>query len=91
MRLHRFLIAETIGKQRQIAVHSADLASQIRRVFRLKKGDLVILFDGSGSDYECEIVESDERSVTFLVLSAGRSRFIPARKIYLCAGIVKKG
>ncbi|MFA6432559.1 MAG: RsmE family RNA methyltransferase [Candidatus Paceibacterota bacterium] len=90
MRLHRFFVAEPIGKQTQVSVRSSELAHQIRRVFRLKKGDAVILFDGSGPDYECEIVEFNEKLVIFHIVSVGRSQFIPSRRIYLCAGIVKK-
>lgn len=64
MRLHRFYISEKIGSKNEITVHSDELVNQISRVFRLKKGDSVILFDGSGFDFECTIFdfgESDEK------------------------------
>jgi 16S rRNA (uracil1498-N3)-methyltransferase len=90
MRLHRFFVSEPIGKQTQVSVHSSELVNQIRRVLRLKYGDAVLLFDGSGSDYECEIVDSTDKTIVFNVSSATRSPFMPARRVYLCAAMIKK-
>ncbi len=90
MRLHRFFIDEAIGSKKEVLVASPELANQISRVFRLKRGDRVILFDGSGSDYESEVTEASKGSVLFRVLSATHSRYMPERKIYLCAAVVKK-
>lgn len=90
MRLHRFYVSEPVGTNTEFSVHSIDLAHQVKNVFRLKKGDSVIVFDGSGSDYECSLVENDGKSVTLRVVSAARSRYMPARKVFLYAALVKK-
>jgi 16S rRNA (uracil1498-N3)-methyltransferase len=90
MRLHRFYTTETIGLQKKITINSAEMVNQIRRVFRLKSGDMVIIFDGSGSDYECRIADFGKESITLDVDTSSRSRFMPERKITLCAAIVKK-
>jgi 16S rRNA (uracil1498-N3)-methyltransferase len=90
MRLHRFYTTETIGLQKEITIHSAEMVNQIRRVFRLKSGDSIIIFDGSGSDYECHISDFGKESITLNVNSSSRSRFMPAREITLCAAVVKK-
>ncbi len=101
MRLHRFFIDEQVGDKTKFSVHSAELANQVRRVFRLKAGDSVVVFDGSGFDYECRIGESsagssagkakdDKNLVAFDVVTSTRSRYMPARDIYLCAAVVKK-
>ncbi|MEG2189343.1 MAG: RsmE family RNA methyltransferase, partial [Christensenella sp.] len=39
-------------------------AMHILRVLRMRVGDELVLFDGSGMDYICEIAETDEQSVT---------------------------
>ncbi|MDB5239219.1 MAG: hypothetical protein JWO00_554 [Candidatus Parcubacteria bacterium] len=91
MRLHRFFIAETIGGKAEISVSSAELAHQMSHVFRLGKGDHIILFDGSGSDSECEILEIGKETLKFRVVSSEASRYMPSRKVYLYAAIVKKG
>lgn len=93
MRLHRFYIDEPIGSKRELIVDSSELANQIFRVFRLKKGDKAVLFDGSGSDYECEIAgagKTTANAAIFRVSSVSQSRYMPPRKIYLCAALVKK-
>ena len=106
MRLHRFYISEPIGSQAEITIINPELINQIRRVFRLKVGDSVILFDGSGSDYECIIdefsgeskIKGDNRSdrgsgptsMRVHITTTKRSAFLPAREVILCAAIVKK-
>ncbi len=90
MRLHRFYIPEKIGVQKEIVVHSADLANQLRRVFRLRTGDSAILFDGSGSDHECMIAGFTDGSVSFEVKDVSPSRYMPQRKVVLYTALVKK-
>ena len=90
MRLHRFYVREMINAQVELSIHSAELTNQIRKVFRLKNGDFVILFDGSGFDYECKISGSAKESIDFSVVSSQHSRYMPSRDIYLCAAITKK-
>ncbi|MCX6715733.1 MAG: RsmE family RNA methyltransferase [Candidatus Taylorbacteria bacterium] len=93
MRLHRFYVREVVGSKKEIVIESADLLHQISKVFRLGIGDKVVIFDGSGSDYESEIAEMGKitpNTVTFRVLSTANSRYVPTRKIYLCAAVVKK-
>ena len=97
MRLHRFYIDEPVGNKTELKVSSAELANQIRRVFRLKTGDSVVVFDGSGFDYECRIgassgdeVKSVKNLVTLDVVTTMKIRYMPVRDIYLCAAVVKK-
>jgi 16S rRNA (uracil1498-N3)-methyltransferase len=56
MRLHRFYIEEKIGEQKGIIISDKELIHQLLNVFRFKVGDKVILFDGSGFEYEAEII-----------------------------------
>mgnify|MGYP001610145616 FL=1 len=97
MRLHRFYTTEQINPQSEIVIYSAELVNQIRKVFRLKTGNSVVLFDGLGSDYECVIdrfgegskIKSDN-TIFLHVATTKRSAFLPTREIILCAGIVKR-
>ena len=91
MRLHRFYIPELVGNRIELAVNSSELVNQLRHVLRLKVGDEAILFDGSGSDYTATIagfVGND--SVAFNIRGSSRSRFMPPRKVYLYAAVIKK-
>ncbi|MBU6231323.1 16S rRNA (uracil(1498)-N(3))-methyltransferase [Patescibacteria group bacterium] len=97
MRLHRFYAEKEIGNDTEIELSSAELANQIRRVFRLGIGDSIIVFNGTGFDYECKIdsfgsgdkIKSDSY-IKLIVNSVSRSRWNCERKIYLCAALVKK-
>lgn len=90
MRLHRFFSEEAVGTRNEFILASPAVAHQVRRVFRLRTGDSIVVFDGSGSDYECRIAAMTDETLTLDVISSQRSRFTPARSLYLCAGVVKK-
>jgi len=91
MRLHRFFIPELVGNRTELIIRSSDLVGQLRRVLRLKIGEEAVIFDGSGSDYTAAIAQYvGADCVVFDVRGAARSRYMPSRKIYLCAALVKK-
>lgn len=90
MRLHRFYIEQTIGNKPEVIVDSPEIINQVRRVFRLKKGDSVILFDSSGSDYECVLGDSTDKVGHFNVVSSSKSVYMPTRDVILYAAITKK-
>jgi 16S rRNA (uracil1498-N3)-methyltransferase len=90
MRLHRFYIPEIIGSNTELIFDLPDVVHQIRKVFRLKKGDLLIIFDGSGADYTCGIEDFRDETIVLGVSAVGKSRFMPQREVYLCAALVKK-
>lgn len=98
MRLHRFFVDRDFGQSTSIRIEDEELVHQIRKVFRLKDGDDVIVFNGTGFDYECKIdsanrkstIVSDKSIINLLVTTMRRSRFVPSRKIFLCAAVVKK-
>ncbi|MFA6404648.1 MAG: RsmE family RNA methyltransferase [Candidatus Paceibacterota bacterium] len=90
MRLHRFYYRELIGNRSEITINSLEITKQIRRVFRLKTGDLVIIFDGSGFDYVCKINNFTEDTMKLSINEKNSSRYIPEKDIVLCVAIVKK-
>jgi 16S rRNA (uracil1498-N3)-methyltransferase len=91
MRLHRFYIYEPIGSRKVLTVNSPELVNQLRYVLRLKVGEEAILFDGLGSDYKVVIrqfIGTDQ--TVFDVHESMCSRFMPMRKTYLFAAVIKK-
>jgi len=91
MRLHRFYISELVGNRTELTVHSSELVNQLLHVLRLKVGEEVIIFDGSGSDYSAAIDQFvGDDGVVFNIRESMRSRFMPTRKAYLCAAVIKK-
>lgn len=90
MRLHRFYVKEKIVAKSDLVIKSDSLSNQIGHVFRLKKGDSVILFDGSGNDYECKIEDLKRDSVALKVGEGNPSRFVLTRRVFLYQSIIKK-
>ena len=97
MRLHRFYVDQEINNRTEFVIHSSELVNQVRRVFRLKVGDSLVVFNGTGFDYECKIdgfgkenkIDSDN-TIRLSVASVSRSRYTPTNNLYLCAAVVKK-
>ncbi len=92
MRLHRFYINEKVGDQKQITLPDADLAHQLGNVFRLKTGDQIIIFDGSGFEYVSQIQVFSRESITLSILEAVNK--LPeeyTQKISLYLALIKKG
>ncbi len=89
MRLHRFFVNEMVGGRAKIVISDEDLLHQWKKVFRLVPHDNVIIFDGSGNDYQCKIETlSKERAE----LAVGAPRNIPATKkdLWLFVALIKK-
>ena len=90
MRLHRFYISEIVGSKTEVILDSKDQVNQIRKVFRLKKDDLLVVFDGSGSDYTCGIEDFRDDTIVLGVREVSKSRFMGEREVWLYAALVKK-
>lgn len=91
MRFHRFYLVNTkIGNSKELNIDSSALASQISKVFRLGPEDEVILFDGSGNDYTCSIVDISKNNIQLKVGEVAPSRYIPQNKIFLFQSLIKK-
>jgi 16S rRNA (uracil1498-N3)-methyltransferase len=90
MRLHRFYITGQVGNKTEVIIDNAEQVNQIRKVFRLKKDDLLIVFDGSGSDYVCGIEDFRDDTIVLGVREVSKSRFMPEREVWLYAALVKK-
>ncbi|MDE1975115.1 MAG: 16S rRNA (uracil(1498)-N(3))-methyltransferase [Patescibacteria group bacterium] len=91
MRLHRFFTPEPIGNRSELTIESRELVDQLRRVFRLKAGDEIVLFDGSGSDYKGAIARFDGADRVVLEhLTPSPSRYMPIRQVSLYTAVVKK-
>ena len=100
MRLHRFFVNEPVGERRQLTLNSVELVHQVSRVFRLGVGDSIIIFDGSGYDFECSIDSFGEKtiisagknqSIVLSVATKRRSAFSPGRiDLNLYMALVKK-
>ena len=90
MRLHRFFIEQGITESGEITITDNDLIHQWGKVFRLKEGERVILFDGTGFDYVSEIVLLDKNRGVLKVIEKKLNENIPKKEIHLFQSIIKK-
>ncbi len=89
MRLHRFYIEQKIGEQKEIIISDKELIHQFLNVFRFKVGDKVILFDGSGFEYEAEISLISKKELSLKILSHF-AKDLRDKNISLFLSLIKK-
>ncbi|MDO8430458.1 MAG: RsmE family RNA methyltransferase, partial [Candidatus Taylorbacteria bacterium] len=90
MKLNRFFCEEKIGNNKSIVITRDDLVNQLKNVFRLTKGDEVILFDNTGFDFLASIQEYEKDSVSFSIIKSYPNNVLPIRETYLFTSMVKK-
>jgi 16S rRNA (uracil1498-N3)-methyltransferase len=90
MRLHRFYIDAKLPDSGAFEVKSAELAHQWKNVFRLKAGDGVILFDGSGSEFHGTLVSCGKDSAEVTITSREAKDVSSMPKMTLFAAVLKK-
>ena len=90
MRTHRFFIEQEILDSGEVKVADKDLIHQWQKVFRLKTGDRVILFDGTGFDYVSEFVSLDRNNIVLKIVEKKKNENIPKKEIHLFQSIIKK-
>lgn len=90
MRLHRFFIEQRISESAKITIADKNLIHQWIKVFRLKEGDRVIIFDGSRFDYVSEFVSMDKNNAILRIVEKNENENIPKKEIHLFQSIIKK-
>ena len=88
MRIHRFYIENQI-ENKDLGISDERLVHQWRHVFRYNVGSEVVLFNGSGFEYECVISFISNREAKLEVVSKKPS-IIPNTNITLYQSLIKK-
>lgn len=65
--MSRFFVSNPIIAQKEITITDQE-ARHIQRVLRLRVGDKVTIFDGTGKEYRSEIARQDRQAVTVKIL-----------------------
>lgn len=84
--MRRFYWPDISGKH--ITIKGQE-AKHISRVLRMQQGDMLILFDGSGTDYSCVITEMDEDGVMVRVGEKKKSNKELPVQITLYQAVIK--
>jgi 16S rRNA (uracil1498-N3)-methyltransferase len=87
MRLHRFYVSQPLGEE--VVIDDVSILKQWSKVFRYKKGDFVILFNGDGTDVTFSIDTLFVKSATLLRKEITPA-YIPPQKITLYLSVIKK-
>lgn len=90
MRLHRFYIEQIVGGQKEITLTDSDLIHQLLNVFRLRSGDQVIVFDGSGFEYVTQTISISKKELVLEIILA-TNKPEQGRKVSLYLALIKKG
>ncbi|MDB5259971.1 MAG: rRNA ((1498)-N(3))-methyltransferase [Candidatus Nomurabacteria bacterium] len=87
MRLHRFYMSLPLGEE--VVVNDVSTIKQWSNVFRYKKGDLVVLFNGSGEDRTYSIENLSPKACGLKFISKEKSVLI-GKRVSLYLSLIKK-
>ena len=91
MRLHRFYISNPLSlNDTSVTISDEKLVHQWKNVFRLGKGDSVIVFNGSGKEYEAVIEDISGSAAALEISSEQDCPAIPLPTIHVAASLIKK-
>jgi 16S rRNA (uracil1498-N3)-methyltransferase len=97
MKFKRFYVTQALGELASKALQDgitltsqAALVNQLKNVFRLGKGDEIVLFDNSGEDYYVSLESLEKDSFTFRVNEVKKNNVVSPKETYLFASIIKK-
>lgn len=90
MRLHRFIYPnlENIGVGEKILVRDENIIHQIKNVFRMSEGDIVILCDNNFRDFIVSIEEMEKREISFLIQEK-KELIKDEKEIYVFVSLIK--
>jgi 16S rRNA (uracil1498-N3)-methyltransferase len=91
-KIHWFLYEEKDiqTKSNTMSIGSVSLLHQFNRVLKFKHGELVILFDGNGTWYKCEIEKLEKKECILKILEKNYKAREENKIINLYFGIPKK-
>ncbi len=85
--MHRFFVSENLDGKDKLVLPE-DIQHQIKNVLRLKTGEKIIFFDGSGYDFISELSEASGSKVKIVEKVLNRRE--PERKLVLFQSLLKK-
>ena len=90
MRLHRFYININIEIGKEIRIDDSELLNQWGKVFRLKSGDKVILFNGNGFEYEAHFKILSKKEAVLIIDKENDPRLSAFPELHIFQSIIKK-
>lgn len=72
----------------KLVINDKELFNQLKNIFRLKKGDEIIVFENGGDDYVSEILSIDKNSLE--VMPKEKKQNVKIQEVILYQAIIKK-
>lgn len=86
---HRFYLSADHFIDDYINVFELEIIKQIINVLRAKHGDKFVFFNGDGFDYLGQLIESNKKSLKFLIIDQKINQRLPKNKIILYPSLLK--
>jgi len=86
--VHRFMVSPNNIQNNKITLEGDDL-KHLRQVLRLKPGDTILVFDGSGVEYEANILTLEKSSALAEIKAVFQTETEPKTRITLFQGLPK--
>ncbi len=90
MRLHRFYINQKIENGKELRLEDTELIHQFSRVFRFEVGDTIMIFDGSGFEYEAHFTLLTKKEAVLEIENGKQIKNIPEVELHIFQSIIKK-
>jgi 16S rRNA (uracil1498-N3)-methyltransferase len=87
--MHRFFVQSLVLSGADVTL-AADVVYQIRRVLRMRPGEVVVLFDGTGTEYHVRLTEFGEEQVRGEVVERSAGVRDPVHAVHLYLGLLNK-
>ena len=90
MKLQRFFVKNKAQVGADLVVADPALSHQLGKVFRMKAGDSVILFDGDGFEYVSTVASLRKDGAVFHIEKSSESITLPKVSLHLYPALIKK-
>lgn len=90
MKIHRFFSEEKLADKSSITITNESLLNQLKNVFRMRKGDNIVLFDNTGFDFYATVEGFENETVSLTISKVLANNVLPMRETYLFVSLVKK-
>ena len=86
--MYHFFVTPQQVRDKAVYINGPDV-NHIRNVLRMKEGDALLVSDGEGTDYHCEIAGLSDDEVVLRITEIAESGTEPAVRFYLFQGLPK--
>jgi len=87
--MHRFYVPAENFRGNYVISGDLGLIGQLSKVLRARHGDKCLVFNGSGAEYVCQLVDLGKKEVRFLIIDQRPGSREPLRRVVLYQSLLK--